>query len=156
MHWLIIVIFGAITQPRESLILKIFDSDTVLNLWTSSVNLQRESFCFQKNVAQRHFRQPLGGRGPDPAQHLLPPPDAGPDGHLGSGGLQTGPERRLGRADRTQRGDARRHRTDTRLLGRRRLPARRQGVGIQPLTATRSTALLTDPNMKCIYFLLFS
>lgn len=45
----------------------------------------------QVSVAQRHLRQRDGQRGPDPPAHLLPSPDAGPDGLLRRGGSQPGP-----------------------------------------------------------------
>lgn len=60
---------------------------TMFFLTTASLHVLTLLYL-QVFVAQRHLWQWDGQRSPDPSAYLLPSPDVGPDGLLGSGGSQ--------------------------------------------------------------------
>ena len=109
------------------------------------------SSLFQEAVAQWSVRWQLRDRGPDAAQHLLSPPDAGPDGNHRPGRLPPGPQPDLLQAAGTQRGDPRHDPPRPGLPGRHNLPPRLQRfrdkplTGAQELPAPPSFPTLTSP-----------
>lgn len=88
-------------------------------------------------MAQRSVRWQLGERGPDAAQRLLPPPDAGPDRHHRAGWLPPGPQLDLLQAAGAQRGDPRHDPPRPGLPGRHDLPPRLQRLRDQSLTGAQ-------------------
>lgn len=93
-------------------------------LWCSS----------QEAVALRGVWRQLRERGPDAAQHLLPSPDSGSDGHHRPGGVPAGPEPDLLQAAGAERGDPGHDPPRPGLPGRHDLPPRLQRLRDQPLT----------------------
>lgn len=85
-------------------------------------------------MALRGIRRQLRERGPDAAQHPLPSPNPGSDGHHRPGGLSPGPEPDLLQAAGAQRGDPGHDPPRPGLPGRHDLPPRLQRLRDQPLT----------------------
>lgn len=98
-------------------------------------------------MAQRSVWRQLGERGPDVAQRLLSPPDAGSDGHHRPGWFPPGPQPDLLEAARTQRGDPRHDPPRPGLPGRHNLPPRFQCLRDQPLTGTQEPPAPSVPSV---------
>ena len=101
-------------------------------------------------MAQRSVRWQLRERGPDAAQRLLSPPDAGADGHHRPGRFPPGPQPDLLQAAGAQRGDPRHDPPRPGVPGCHNLPPRLQRLRDQPLTGaqeppTPSIPTLTSP-----------
>lgn len=88
-------------------------------------------------MAQRSVWWQLRERGPDTAQRLLPPPDAGPDRHHCPGRFPPGSQLDLLQAAGAQRGDPRHDPPRPGLPGRHNLPPRLQRLRDQPLTGAQ-------------------
>lgn len=106
-------------------------------------------------MAQWRIWWQLRERGPDTAQCLLSPPDAGPDGHHCSGWFSPRPQPDLLQAAGAQWGDPRYDPPRPGLPGRHNLPPRLQRVRDQPLTGaqeppTPSFLTLTSPIISTI------
>lgn len=99
-------------------------------------------------MAQRSVRWQLGERGPDTAQRLLPPPDAGPDRHHRPGWIPPGPQLDLLQAAGAQRGDPRHDPPRPGLPGRHNLPPRLQRLRDQPLTGAQEPPAPSFPTLN--------
>lgn len=105
---------------------------------------------FQEAMALWSVWWQLRKRGPDAAQCILPPPDAGPDRHHCSGWFPPGPHSDLLQAAGAQRGDPRHDPPRPGVPGRHNLPPRLQCLRDKSLTGpleppTPSIPTLTSP-----------
>lgn len=98
-------------------------------------------------MAQRRVRWQLRERGPDAAQCLFSPPDAGPDRHHCPGWFPPGPQPDLLQAAGAQRGDPRHDPPRPGLPGRHNLPPRLQRLRDQSLTGAQEPPSPSFPTL---------